>query len=109
MVNLLLIVLVVEITAFIWLIGKIDTLKDTIAKINEEIKNSGFTGSLTELRLSLEIFNKKFQNPFEENKEDKNLQMLDKFLKIGVFAFSVFSWYKKILPFKKKPKLLPKK
>ena len=108
MVNFILILLVVEIIAFIWLIGKIDGLKDTIAKINNDIETCGFKGSLTEFRLSVEIFNKKFETLNPETAKKDNFKILDKIIQICIFSFSVYKWYKHRIPMRNR-KLLPRK
>lgn len=79
MIELIFILIIVEIAAGIWLIAKMQKLSSSIEKINIAVKQSGFTGNLTQIRLSFADLNRNIQMLLQEQKQKKETE---EFMKI---------------------------
>lgn len=79
MIELIFILIIVELFAGIWLIKKMQKLSVSIDKINIAVKQSGFTGNLTQIRLSFAALNKNIQMLLQEQKQKKETE---EFMKI---------------------------
>lgn len=94
MIALIISLSVIEIIAGLWLITKLCEYTKLVSEVNTELKQSGFTGNLAPLRISLMHFNEKMQLiQEEEQKESENhniMQTINAILVIVPFIQMLF-------------------
>lgn len=95
MIELIFILIIVELLAGIWLITGMQRLSAKIAKINLAVKQSGFTGNLTEIKLSFVAFNRKIQMLLQEQKQKEEAEELIKIINFILFAIPLLDLFVK--------------
>ncbi|MGN0015319.1 MAG: hypothetical protein ACI37T_07885 [Candidatus Gastranaerophilaceae bacterium] len=80
MIGLIFILIIVEVFTGIWLIAKMQKLSSSIEKINLAVKQSGFTGNLTEIRLSFAALNRNIQMLLQEQKQKEETESFIKII-----------------------------
>lgn len=90
MIELIFILIIVELFAGIWLIKKLQKLSVKIEKINIAVKQSGFTGNLTEIRLSFAALNIKLQMLLQEKKQREETEEFMKIINFIILTIPVF-------------------
>lgn len=95
MIELIFILIIVEIAAGIWLIAKMQKLSSSIEKINIAVKQSGFTGNLTQIRLSFADLNRNIQMLLQEQKQKKETEEFMKIINFILLTIPVLDFLMK--------------
>lgn len=95
MIELIFILIIVELFTGIWLITGMQRLSTKIEKINLAVRQSGFTGNLTEIRLSFAAFNKKIQMLLQEQKQKEEAEEFIKIINFILLAIPLLDFFVK--------------
>lgn len=102
MIELIFILIVLEIIIGVWSLVRINNFTKKVSEANSELKASGFTGNISDLKNSLKNFNKQLKILKYQQMQETELNQVMNILNLIVLSLPAIDWAIKLFSSKKK-------
>lgn len=102
MIELIFILIVLEIIIGVWSLVRINNFTKKVSEANSELKVSGFTGNISDLKNSLKKFNKQLKILKHQQMQQTELNQVMNILNSIVLSLPAIDWAIKLFSSKKK-------
>lgn len=102
MIELIFILIVLEIIIGVWSLVRINNFTKKVSEANSELKASGFTGNISDLKNSLKNFNKQLKILKYQQMQETELNQVMNILNSIVLSLPAIDWAIKLFFSKKK-------
>lgn len=102
MIELIFILIVLEIIIGVWSLVRINNFTKKVSEANSELKASGFTGNISDLKNSLKNFNKQLKILKYQQMKETELNQVMNILNSIVLSLPAIDWAIKLFSSKKK-------
>ncbi len=102
MIELIFILIVLEIIIGVWSLVRINNFTKKVSEANSELKASGFTGNISDLKNSLKNFNKQLKILKYQQMQETELNQVMNILNSIVLSLPAIDWAIKLFSSKKK-------
>lgn len=102
MIELIFILIVLEIIISVWSLVRINNFTKKVSEANSELKASGFTGNISDLKNSLKNFNKQLKILKYQQMQETELNQVMNILNSIVLSLPAIDWAIKLFSSKKK-------
>ncbi len=102
MIELIFILIVLEIIIGVWSLVRINNFTKKVSEANSELKASGFTGNISDLKNSLKKFNKQLKILKYQQMQETELNQVMNILNSIVLSLPAIDWAIKLFSSKKK-------
>ena len=102
MIELIFILIVLEIIIGVWSLVRINNFTKKVSEANSELKASGFTGNISDLKNSLKKFNKQLKILKYQQMQETELNQVMNILNSIVLSLPASDWAIKLFSSKKK-------
>lgn len=102
MIELIFILIVLEIIIGVWSLVRINNFTKRVSEANSELKASGFSGNISDLKNSLKKFNKQLKILKYQQMQETELNQVMNILNSIVLSLPAIDWAIKLFSSKKK-------
>lgn len=102
MIELIFILIVLEIIIGVWSLVRINNFTKKVSEANSELKASGFTGNISDLKNSLKKFNKQLKILKYQQMQETEFNQIMNILNSIVLSLPAIDWAIKLFSSKKK-------
>lgn len=102
MIELIFILIVLEIIIGVWSLVRINNFTKKVSEANSELKASGFTGNISDLKNSLKKFNKQLKILKYQQMQETEFNQVINILNSIVLSLPAIDWAIKLFSSKKK-------
>ncbi len=102
MIELIFILIILEIIIGVWSLVRINNFTKKVSEANSELKASGFTGNISDLKNSLKKFNKQLKILKYQQMQETELNQVMNILNSIVLSLPAIDWAIKLFSSKKK-------
>ncbi len=102
MIELIFILIVLEIIIGVWSLVRINNFTKKVSEANSELKASGFTGNISDLKNSLKKFNKQLKILKYQQMQETEFNQVMNILNSIVLSLPAIDWAIKLFSSKKK-------
>lgn len=102
MIELIFILIILEIIIGVWSLVRINNFTKKVSEANSELKASGFTGNISDLKNSLKNFNKQLKILKYQQMQETELNQVMNILNSIVLSLPAIDWAIKLFSSKKK-------